>query len=344
MTLRTVHTLEGLEPDNLLSMLCVLGLLQSVEAVDTVTDEDARLRPRIAWTGAPLRPCLYLAHSISERELSEVVDEGINMLAVKHQFGDHKDLDHSPDEARELLRLVAMESNLDDRYAADLLAALMCDAAVKEGKDSKAAVIDPTPMCLLFGGGHQHFLERLASVPQQKSPLQRGTGKTALFVSPAESIYEALYEPWHRSDRTFSFRWDAEEAVRYALMAGDPTDDAYKAFTQHGANRLAAVGISTLTVSPRTRGTRVRLGVIAGALEHGVFSFAWPIWRDPASLRAIRGLLGHPGLRQKDGLRHLGVDHVIVARRITIGKLMNFTRGTRLETAPPVQTRGVSIR
>ena len=36
---------------------------------------------------------------------------------------------------------------------------------------------------------------------------------------------------------------------------------------------------------------------VAGREPDGRFVFTWPIWREPASLTAIRGLLGHPRLR-----------------------------------------------
>jgi hypothetical protein len=197
----------------------------------------------------------------------------------------------------------------------------MSDAAIKDDKKER---VDPTPLCLLFGQGHQHFLERLADVSRQPVP-PRGKGKNALILSASDCLAEALFQPWHRDDPTFSFRWDPEEDVRYALMAGDPTDVAYKAHTQHGANRLAAVGFAVLTVVPEMRAGRVRPAIIGGSAAVG-FSFAWPIWRQAATLPAIRALLSHPDLRTPDGLKHLGVDHVLVAQRVSVGKYMNFSR------------------
>jgi hypothetical protein len=109
-------------------------------------------------------------------------------------------------------------------------------------------------------------------------------------------------------------------------MAGDPTDSAYKAGTQHGANRLAAIGLVALTLIPETRAGRVRPSILGGASSADGFSFAWPIWREPATLSAIRAMLAHPDLRKPNGLGHLSVDHVLVARRISVGKFMNFSR------------------
>jgi hypothetical protein len=143
-------------------------------------------------------------------------------------------------------------------------------------------------------------------------------------VTASETIEEALFFPWNRQDPTPGFRWDPEEDVRYALRASDPSRE--KSTTQHGANRLAALGLPVITAVPVQRGNRVRLQVLGGSLDRD-FTFAWPIWRRPASLAAIRALLSHPGLRSGAGnLAHLGVEQVRLARRIGVGRFMNFTR------------------
>jgi len=324
MTAASCHRLEGLEPDNLLAFLALLGLLRSLEAADRGCPENDKLCPRVAWDidVPPSRPKLFLARAVPQQEVSEGAARGLEKLAGTHDFGGRKDLNHSRDECRMLLDEAAA-TGLNTRERADLLAALMTDAAIK---DDKKEPIDPTPLCLLFGQGHQHFLERLARVPREPAPPPRGKGKKASRLSASECLAEALFQPWHRDDPTFSFRWDPDEDVRYALMAGDPTDAAYKTGTQHGANRLAAVGLSLLTVVPEQRAGRVRPSIIGGAFGSNGFSFAWPIWREPATLAAVRSLLVHPGLREAGALKHLGVDHVLVARRISVGKFMNFTR------------------
>ena len=66
----------------------------------------------------------------------------------------------------------------------------MCDAA---GKDDK---IEATPLCLLFGQGHQHFLARLATIPRTDAAPPRGRGKNTVTLSAAETLHEALFEPW----------------------------------------------------------------------------------------------------------------------------------------------------
>ncbi|WP_174300975.1 hypothetical protein [Caulobacter sp. S45] len=317
------HRLEGLEPDNLLAFLALLGLLRALEHARPAW------RPRVRWSldEPPLRPMLVLREPLEQADIAQAAAEGLDDLAKAHAFG-RRDLNHSVSDARAALSAGRNAGG----YAAELASALMSDAAVKTAQGKPLDVVEATPMCLLFGQGHQHFLERLGEVPREPAPPSRGKGKKAVHLTPAECLAEALYQPWRRLDPTFSFRWDPEEAMRYALMSGDPSEAKNKDGTQHGANRLAAIGLSALPVAPEQRGVQVRLGLPGGAWRRG-FSFAWPIWRDPVGLQAIRGLLAHPDLREPAALDRLGVDHIRQVRRISVGKFMNFTAARSVDYA-----------
>lgn len=318
------HRLPGLEPDNLLAFLALLGLLRCLEM------GRPRWRPRVAWNPnePPLRPTLLLSKPQTPLAICEAVAEAAASLANDYVFpctlGDNasgqKNLDYSQDIARALLERAVSGQN---PRRAELWSALLSDAAHKDGK------VEATPLCLLFGQGHQHFLERLALVPRTEGPPPRGRARKAVIVTASDAICEALFEPWQRADPTPSFRWDPAEDVRYALRANDPSGD--KSTTQHGANRLAALGLPELTVAPEQRTQRVRLQVLGGSWERGEFTFTWPIWTLPTSLAGIRALLGHPDLLLGwQRLVHLGVIDVRRSRRISVGKFMNFTRAISL--------------
>jgi hypothetical protein len=325
--LRRSLRLEGLEPDNLLAFLSLLGLLRALESVRS------KWYPRASWDpeNPPLRPMLVLAEPQSATTICEAAAEGASaMLADDYTFPQsaddgakpQSDLNYAAKTARELLQH-AVRSH--DRRCADLWSALMCDVAAKEG------MIEATPLCLLSGQGHQHFLDRLATVPQTEAPPPRGRGRKVVTLTAAEALHEALFQPWTRQDPTPAFRWDPAEDVRYALRADDPSGEKP---TQHGANRLAALGLSVLTVTPAQRGKRVRLQMLGGAFERNDFAFYWPIWREPTSLAGIRALLGHPDLIDGGSkLVHLGAAEVRRARRIVVGKFkyMNFMRAEALE-------------
>jgi hypothetical protein len=313
------HRLEGFEPDNLLAFLALLGLMRTLEFARP------SWHPRAAWDlkTPPLRPVLVLAQPQTREGVCAAAAEGAANLASDYEFPQganttakrQSDLTYGTEIARGILEAAVAQ----DRRRADLWASLMCDAAQKD------ETIEATPLCLLFGQGHQHFLDRLADVPGMEVPPPRGRGKSAVVLTAAETLHEALFVPWTRQDPTPAFRWDPAEDVRYALRADDPSGQ--KSTTQHGANRLAALGLPALTATPTRRRERVRLQVLGGMFERTEFVFSWPIWRDAASPAAIRALLAHPGLAEgPSALAHLGVVEVRRARRLGVGKFMNFTR------------------
>lgn len=312
------HRLQGLEPDNLLAFLALLGLLRALER--------ARLQwhPRAAWDFevAPLRPFLLLREPVDAKSICEAAAEGVRQLAAAHEFGGLNKLKLSKADARQRLLLAKDQAQAGDKLGAELWAALVSDVAIR----SKAETVDRTPLCLL-DVAQTSFLKTLADVCRLDALPRRSGDLEARFV---EMIDKALFGAWNRADHTPSFRWDPSEDSRHAYRWAAPTDE--KQGVEHGANVLAAVGLPILTVAPYQRGNEVRLHVLGGELHEG-FSFAWPIWRDPTSLASIRSLLSHPELRILDALSHLGVEQVRVSRRISPpgSKYANFSRGRVLE-------------
>ena len=309
------HRLGGLEHDNLVAFLALLGLLRSLrEAEDD-------LRPRVSWSvdRPPVRPILHLRRSMDREALVSVVAEGLNMIAGSLNFDGRRDLTIKPEDGSTVL------AEALDRGAGEVWSSLVSDAAL--ARDGKK--LEPTPMCLLFGQGHQHFLDRLVSVPGKKEPERRRARGRPTTVSEASCLTEALFHRWRRLDKTESFRWDHREDVRYALRAHDPTDSATKETTQHGANRLAAIGLHVLTVVPRASpSSPSRLGVRGGARDsHGRFMFVWPIWRHPLSLASVCVLLDHPELDDEFLEASLGIAELRRATRFSNGKFMNFSKG-----------------
>lgn len=347
MTTNTIWRLDGFEPNNLLAFLALLGLLRALEA------SRPTWRPRAFWTvdAPPIRPSLCIRESVSEAVVVAAVAEGLGSRgkalhpAPFRRLDDLKKIEKmrkkeksslSGEEDAELGKLSALQDlklspedaveRLEDAAhgessGADLWASLITNAAVRND-----GFAERTPLCLLSGQGHQHFLSRLARIPQQAAPPPRGMGHGKTEISEAECLREALFAPWTRSDATSSFRWDPHEDVRYALRATDPTDSKTKERTQHGANRLAAIGLPALTVVPQRRAGRTRLRMLGGKWVADAFVFTWPIWRDPMSLVAIRSLLGHPGLDDPATRQALGIVERRRTRRISSGKFMNFTK------------------
>ena len=311
MTAATTHRLKGLEPDNLLAFLALLGLLRALEA--------AGWRPRAHWEGLPLRPILTLRDAKTQEEVAQAAAEGCAVLAKHHDFDGEKDLTFNGVRASSLLE-AAQRSDTPGRSA--LLGSLFSDGAVRDDGRILAA-----PLCAMFGQGHQHFLTRLAEVARGVLPKAMTKRRPLPDLNAPNYLCAALFVPWSRSDETDGFRWDPAEDRRYALRFKNPSGDAGR--TVHGANRLASVGLAALPGAAvvRRRGVRfLTLGAEAG--PDGALGVTWPIWSSAASLAGIQALLGHPGLvsADQDSMRHLGVVERRRTRRIANGKFMNFTR------------------
>jgi hypothetical protein len=303
------HRLDGLEPDSLLAWLALLGALRALDHARP----DWRVRASWSVDAPPLRPVLHLATAAAADDIAEAAAEGISALAEPHTF-DRDNLRFTAAEAR-----AALLGARDDPLAAALWSALLSDAAVAD--DGRAM---PTPYCLQYGQGHQCFLDRLAEAPRSAPD-----GGATLFNRPAsDDLSRALFAPWRRADAGVpAFRWDPAEDQRYALRATDPTAARTKERHERGANRLAAIGLPTLTVAPVMSGGRVRLAALGAERERDGWGFWWPVWRPPLSLGAIRSLLAHPGLDDAGTAQALGVAEIRRARRTENGKFANVGRG-----------------
>jgi hypothetical protein len=312
------HRLDGLEPDNLLAFLALLGLLRTLEVTRP------QWRPRASWDlyAPPLRPVLNLFKPASRDEICAAATDGIATLASAVNFGSATDLKLPCSEAKKLLAQFAEQIGSDSdagRYFADLCAALISDAALARDQAETA----PTPLSYPTVA-RINFLAGLTNLLRAELPEQKNRTRDSKFPKTAANcLAQALFERWARIDRPAGLRWDPEEAKRHAYQWSAPTDEQPK--TQHGANRLAIVGLSALTAAPVQAGSEIRLFVIAGNYDRSGFTLAWPIWTRPASLAAIRALLSHPRLREPGALEYLGVDHVRLTHRISLDRYRNFS-------------------
>lgn len=307
--------LLGLEPDNPLAILALFGMLRSL----------AEVRPewsaRVSWTGSPRRPTVHVRLAISKNDLVAAIGEGIAALAQAHEFGPFQDLKLTRKECRDALTAVVEEGN---PRKIQLYGALMSDGAIGI-KDT----IVPSPLSTMVGQGHQHFLTRLAGVPKGQLPTAIAKGKNPPDLNAPKYIEEALFEEWRREDPTESFRWDPAEDRRYALRDVDPSTDS--ATTQHGANRLAAVGLPVFSTAPTGRPRAAALA--ARGFSRGRdrrIRLTWPLWLERRSLQSIVALLDLPALHQDDinfpDLATYQIETVYRSYRIANGYFANYTR------------------
>lgn len=317
MTSALTHRLEGLEPDNLLAFLALLGLMQSLDY------ERPDWSARIYWdeTVRPLRPVLVLREAADRDAVAATASDGVTALVRGHRF-ERNDLNYPRAEALKLLQFALASTD------AVVLECLMSDGAVRDD-----GTIWPTPFCFLFGQGHQHFLSRLNDVPRGRLPARLAKGKKTLDLNAPQLIAATLFAPWERADLTDGFRWDPVEDRRYALRANDPSGDP--AGMQHGANRLASIGLTCLpgvAVRRRSETRFLNAGTRYGA--DSTIEFSWPIWREPARLATVQALIKHPDIGGADELtpqlHAIGVRQIYRARRISVGKFFNVTRAERV--------------
>jgi hypothetical protein len=313
------HRLEGLEPDNLLAFLALLGLLRALE-----TSRPA-WHPRAAWDihNPPLRPVLVLGEPQTAMAVCEAAAEGLEHLTMFHDFGDATDIKLDVDTGKLLCAAAAEQAHKGNRYLADIYAALFSVAATNDEQTK----VEPTPLAYP-SVATSNFLKGFLAISRSAVPERRARDST-YPQNPSECIFQALFGEWNRLDRPVGLRWDPEEAKRHAYQWRAPTKDPPT--TQHGANRLAVVGLSVLTAVPVSAGSRVRLSILGGAGSGDRFSFAWPIWKEQTSLATIRALLSHPELREPRALEYLGIDHIRIAQRISLDRLRNFSSATPLE-------------
>jgi len=320
------HRLDGLEPDNPLAFLALLGLLRALEEVEADLPEEERWWPRAFWAvdGGAWRPILRLKRQVDRSLLCARVETGMKAFRDAYAFTGYATPNFPVEEYRAFVREA---EHTDDRRRLDVLAAIATDQILdmkrskKKSKenDEKASASDrvsSTPLCLMTGQGHQEFLPRLVTAVN--------------FSIAIEEIEASLFTRWRRADKEgkVSFRWDPEEAARQALMAGDPTDKRYKQGSETGANRLAAIGLSVLPVFRDPTPGADTGTVPGGATVNGEFALYWPIWTEPASLAAIRALLLHPDLLHPGALGHLGVQAAYRSFVVQLGRFKSMGWGT----------------
>lgn len=294
----TTHELRGLEADNLLAFLALLGLLRALERARP------QWMPRVLWRSKPPVAVLQLSAAVTRDDVVRGANQGVCDIGQTYEVT-KDDITFTEQEFRE----VAKQARNDGDRAL-LVASLASDGALRRNGET----VESTPLCAMFGQGHQHFLQRLTRVAKQKDPQD------------IEKLSHALFAPWMYDDDTDAFRWDPIEDRRYAHQFGDPSDGKNKMGTVAGANRLAAIGFALLTCVPGTSGL---ITVAVAGRRRGERDVCWPIVRVPVSLAAYVALLKHPSLTNEEDVAELaayGVEAIARVRRFQVGKFFNFER------------------
>ena len=287
--------LDGLVPERLSAVLALLGVHRALGV------SRAAWVVRSWWEGADPRPVLEVQGAKAESELWDALAEGVIMHRGALDFAGRDAADYTREEWATLFAEA-------DALRGEVLAALCSDAYERDWKTHRG--VQPTPYCLLYGQGHQHFLKALSQVSQVP------TGGDV-----AAELVRVLTEPWRYDRPGLSFRWDPDDDRRYALRADNPSTGTK--YGNEAANRLAALGMCGLAPLP---GERELLA--PGFARRGRRAvFAWALWNVPIQERAIRALMRHPYVLAGDGACPAGVCDVRVAERRSAGKFMVVSPG-----------------
>ena len=106
----TTLPLVGLEVDNLLAFLALLGLLRTLEV------SRPSWRPRISWSRSPWRAELHLAETVDEAEVASACRSGIDAIVAHYDVAKRSDVNFEGDEFRAYLTsLLAERTSLVSR-------------------------------------------------------------------------------------------------------------------------------------------------------------------------------------------------------------------------------------
>jgi len=304
--------LKGLEADNLLAFLALLGLLR---ALDVARPE---WQARVAWRGVPPVAVLELAEPATPNEVASAVYNAVSLLASAYDFDGRKKVDFSVEEFGRAVREAARVQ--DARIARDRLSLLAALGSSGPPLPKQTGLsFYRSAMVLADGDSQNFFLARIQTL------IDFGKVESE-FV---EFIRNALFDRWTRQTdaKSGALRWDPVEARPYAYRARAPNDDSLDPpRTELGANILAAIGLAALTVAPTSRGV-MTIGM-DGRGEGATFT--WPLWDKAISYPAVCALLRRPELvfqtPEPSKLAHLGVFMLMRAQVVSIARLNVFSR------------------
>lgn len=308
MNAKINHRLEGLQPDNLLAFMALLGLLRALETAAPAW------RPRAYWdeTRHPLRPVLTLAEAKTREEVAETAAKGISVSS--------KSLAQIVARAREFDNANSGKMRSEDaqleltKNAATLRQLMMCEAKLEPflsglatlgSTKSEAPEAISTP--LMFPSGQMAFVGTLLSLSEHPE---------------ASELQDALFESWAYKHKGETLRLDPTEARRYALQGKDPAPQG--AWGERGASSLAVLAFPSFPVFA------IRSIEMPGAHWIGrQLAISWPLWHGRsgcgATLARIEAWLRSIGSKQSRGsLGVSGLFAIAETRRIRISDQGNY--------------------
>ena len=253
--------LPGLEGTNPLGFLAALGVLVAFAKEDE--------QPRLWWSDDVAPHAVvdeaFTVDRIATRALESFAHWSESPAANPRRTDGSKmpkgdELKLTPGDIRTYL----------DRAARCDWSGHLAAALVAEGSLDNQGVAKPSDF--YFMAGQQKFLDTVRKVLNAVTRVDIDTG---------------LEGPWRYESEILSLGWDVTDDRVYALRANNPSPE--KKLTNPGPEALALLGLSMHPVFAG-RGRTDTQGC-SGSWKTGWYS--WPLWRRPASPRAVKSLLAH---------------------------------------------------
>lgn len=283
MSAASSHRLDGLEPDNLLAFLALLGLLRALE----LARPEWNARAYFDLDKSPLRPVLTTHSATTQNEISSASLNGLHLFQdalrpfswPRSKQGAAKKTALLSDESRRrvlskrcISALAVSPRNSRKRLVWQLRCDLLACSGARHPDPKKEGVVEPTPLKL--PSGQMTFIGAQYDLIEQCN---------------AADVSSCLFGPWAYAYKGSSLRLSPHEARRYAYRASDPSPEG--SCTELGASALSGLGLLTFTMMDGQR--RWRMTAYAGTRSEG--KIVWPIWGsdggDGATLTAIVGML-----------------------------------------------------
>lgn len=283
MSAMTSHRLDGLEPDNLLAFLALLGLLRALEMARP------EWYPRAYWDveRAPLRPILTTWEQTTRDEISRSALDGLLIFRdalrpfswPRSKQGAAKKTALLSDKSRQRVlsnrcfsALTACQPNQRKYFVWQLRCDLLACSGASRIDPKRGEIFDTTPMKL--PSGQMTFI---------------GAQFDSICTCKAEDICNSLFSSWTYGHKGNSLRLSPDDARRYAYRASDPSPEGSR--TELGASALGGLGLLAFSMSEAQ--PRWRMVAYTGTRIEGDIS--WPIWSanggTGASLYTIMAML-----------------------------------------------------
>ncbi len=329
MTATTHHWLAGLEPDNFLAFMALLGLLRALETARPAWGA------RAYWdeSRTPPRPVLTLTEPHEQMDIARAAADGVGEWG--HALKDLARKAHALDRdergplrpVKRMTHLTRLKSTVrtlgewaeSKRRSGMFLFALTCEGIVRDKGAFHPSVLG-TP--LKFPSGQMAFVGTMTSLTEEPSPA---------------AIHQSLFSPWQYNQKGNTLRFSPSEARRYALQAGAPEKEG--AWCEGGATILSVLALPSY---PLVAG-RGYTELPAMRRSRRKTFFRWPLWKSKNdrgfSLRSIETLLLSPEIMQENveiaWTSSAGIFCILEAERFSLigqGDYYNISWGRQVTT------------